>query len=276
MIKRTLSSVVLWAVVLGCLWRFRAAGAAALAALLAALTLLELYRLLAAAGWSPFAKLGAAFGALICAAPWLHARFGWREGLLPALAAVVFSIRALAERPPEKRAESLVSTLFGLAYVGLLLQFLVRIATPLPGDGLAPAGRLLLCVWLVAVAKFCDVGALLAGLAFGRHPLAPQVSPKKTWEGAAGGVLAAMAVGALGARLGGAHLPAGMAPWRAALVAAPVAAAAIVSDLVESAIKRRAEAKDSGGAIPGIGGIFDLTDSLILAAPVGYFLLGLR
>ncbi len=58
--------------------------------------------------------------------------------------------------------------------------------------------------------------------------------------------------------------------------AAPLAAVAIVSDLVESVVKRRADRKDSGGGIPGIGGFFDLIDSVILAAPVGYFLLGLR
>jgi phosphatidate cytidylyltransferase len=275
-IKRIASSVILWAVVLGALWRFRADGAVALAALLAAATLLECYRLLGAAGWAPFAKLGTFFGTLITVAPWLHARFGWRADVLPALAAIVFSVRVLGERPAEKRIEALASTLFGLVYVGLLLQFLVRIATPLPGDGFPPDARLFLCVWVVAVAKFCDVGALLAGLAFGRHPLAPRISPKKTWEGVAGGLVLAMAVGGLGAALVGSRLLPGLTPLRAALLAAPIAGAGVVSDLVESALKRRAAIKDSGGVIPGIGGIFDLSDSLILAAPVGYFLLGLR
>ena len=82
-----------------------------------------------------------------------------------------------------------------------------------------------------------------------------------------------MGVGALVAWLGRGVLPAGLTPGRAALAAAPLAVVAIVSDLVESVFKRRAALKDSGGGIPGIGGIFDLTDSLILAAPVGYYLL---
>ena len=64
-------------------------------------------------------------------------------------------------------------------------------------------------------------------------------------------------------------------PGRAALIAIPVAGLGIVADLVESVIKRRANLKDSGRAIPGIGGMFDLSDSMILAAPVGYLLLGL-
>ncbi|MGD1032750.1 MAG: phosphatidate cytidylyltransferase, partial [Opitutaceae bacterium] len=67
-----------------------------------------------------------------------------------------------------------------------------------------------------------------------------------------------------------------LTPARAALVAVPVATVAIVSDLIESILKRNAAIKDSGSAIPGIGGIFDISDSLVLAAPVGYFLLGLR
>ncbi len=276
MTKRVTSTFFLWAIVLGGLWFFRTGGAVAIIAILSALTLVELYRLLASAGWAPFAKLGTAFATLIVAAPWLQARFGWRAELLPGLAAVVFSVRALGERPPDKRVESLLSTLFGVAYVGMLLQFLVRIVTPMPGDAVSPGVRLVLCLWVVAVAKFADVGGLLAGLAFGRHRLAPDISPKKTWEGAAGGVSMAMGVGALLAWAAGRHFPADLPPWRAAVLAAPVAVAGMVSDLVESAIKRRASIKDSGGLIPGIGGIFDLTDSLLLAAPVGFILLGLK
>jgi len=127
----------------------------------------------------------------------------------------------------------------------------------------------------VAVAKFCDVGALLTGLAIGRHHMAPQISPKKTWEGAVGGVLVSMGVGALLAWWWAPHLPGHMTPLVAAVIASPIAMVAIVSDLIESIIKRRATIKDSGGLIPGIGGIFDVSDSLILTAPLGYLLFGL-
>jgi len=171
--------------------------------------------------------------------------------------------------------EALSSTLFGLVYVALLLQFLVRIVTPLEGDSIPQEGRLILCLWVVVVAKFCDIGALLTGLAIGRHPMAPMTSPKKTWEGAAGGVLVGIGAGALVAWLGRGTLAETMGPVRAAILSAPVAVVAVISDLVESSIKRRASFKDSGGGVPGIGGIFDLSDSLILAAPVAYFLLGL-
>jgi phosphatidate cytidylyltransferase len=281
MAKRVVSTITLWIGVFAVLGFFRTGGGVALIAILSVLTLREFYRLQAAAGGAPFSGLGMFFGGLITLAPWLEARFGGEahhfaaHSLIP-LAVVVFAIRILSERSPEQRVPALNSTLFGLVYVALLLQYLVRIATPLPGDSISPEGRLILCVWVVAVAKFCDTGALLAGLAAGRHPLAPTISPKKTWEGAIGGVLVAMLVGGIGARLGRTWLPASLTPIRAALIAGPVAVVAIVSDLVESIIKRQANLKDSGEAVPGIGGIFDLTDSILLSAPVAYFLLGLR
>ena len=273
MAKRITSTVVLWLAVLAVLWFFGTNGAIAVIVAVSVLTLRELYKLMSAAGNAPFSGLGLLFGGLITLAPWTEARYGIPSHPLVALAAVVFTVRILLERTPEKRVEALSSTLFGLVYVSLLLQYLVRIVTPVAGEGIPPAGRLVLCLWVVAAAKFCDVGALLTGLAIGRHPMAPVISPKKTWEGAAGGVVTSMAVGALVAWLGRGVLPASFGPLKAALLSAPVAAVAIVSDLIESVIKRRAALKDSGGGVPGIGGIFDLSDSLILAAPVGYFLI---
>ena len=272
MAKRIASTVVLWLGLFAVLFYLRNTGAVALIVAISVLTLREFYRLMAAAGYAPFEKLGMAFGGLITASPWVEARFGIPAYPLLALATVVFSIRMVGERQPEKRVESLASTVLGLVYVALLLQYLVRIVSPVPADTLLPEGRIILCLWVVAVAKFCDVGALLTGLAIGRHPMAPLTSPKKTWEGAVGGVVVSMGVGALVAWLGRSWLPAGATPLCAAIAAAPVAAIGIVSDLVESVIKRRVALKDSGAGIPGIGGIFDLSDSLILAAPVGYFL----
>jgi phosphatidate cytidylyltransferase len=273
--KRIASTVILWLVVFAVLWFFGTEGAVAAIALVSVLTLREFYRLLAASGQAPFAGMGLLFGALITLAPWTEARFHVPAHPLLALAVLVLCVRMLSEREPDRRVGSLTSTLFGLVYVSLLLQYLTRIATPLPGDSILPSARLVLVLWVVAVAKFCDVGALLTGLAIGRHPMAPLTSPKKTWEGAVGGVVVAMGVGALVAWLGREVLPARLTPLHAALLAAPLAAVAILSDLVESVIKRTAALKDSGGGVPGIGGIFDLSDSIILAAPVGYFLLQL-
>lgn len=273
MAKRILSTILLWTLVIGSLWGFRTDGAVALITLISVLTLREFYKLMQGAGLAPFDKFGMVFGALITVAPWIEVRYGLPARDALGLAVIVFSIRILGERHPENRVEALAGTLFGLVYVAFMLGYLVRIVTPVAGD--APASgttRLLLFVWLVAVSKFCDVGALLTGLAIGKHKMSPQISPKKTWEGAIGGVLISAGVGAFVAWLARGHLPPHMTPLGAALIAVPIAAVAIVSDLIESVIKRRAAIKDSGGIIPGIGGVFDVSDSLILTAPLGYFL----
>ena len=272
MVKRTLSTVALWTVVAAVLGFYRTNGALLLIGLISVLTLREFYQLMHAMGSRPFDKLGIFFGTLITLSPWFEARFLWPAHPLLALATIVFSIRLLGERTPENRVESLCSTLFGLVYVGLLLGYVTRIVTPLPADTITPDGRLLIALWVIVVAKFCDMGALLSGLAFGRHQMSPLISPKKTWEGAVGGVLFSMATGAIFAHFARHHFPPHMTPLVAALCAAPIAVLGIVADLVESAIKRRADRKDSGATIPGIGGMFDLSDSILLAAPVGYFL----
>jgi phosphatidate cytidylyltransferase len=271
--KRIFSTVVLWLALFAVLWFFRTIGAVIVITAISVLTMRELYILMAAAGNQPFTGMGLVFGGLITIAPWTYERYGIQPYLLLPLAVVACAIRIILERPPEKRVDTLTSTLFGIVYVAVMLQYLVRIVTPVQNDGISPNGRLVLCLWVVAVAKFCDVGALLTGMAIGKTPMAPLTSPKKTWEGAIGGVLVAMGVGALVAWLGRSILPTGMTPLRAALLAAPLAVVAIYSDLVESVIKRRAALKDSGGGVPGIGGVFDLSDSLILAAPVGYVLI---
>jgi phosphatidate cytidylyltransferase len=279
MAKRILSTVILWLLVIGSLWKFRTEGGIALITLISVLTLREFYKLMQGAGLAPFDKLGMTFGAIITVAPWLQANvpapYALFAGHALGFAVVVFSVRILGERDPQNRVEALAATLFGLVYVALMLGYLVRIVTPVADDRVGATGRLLLFVWLVAVSKFCDVGALLTGLAIGRHKMSPQISPKKTWEGAIGGIIVSAGVGAFVAWLARDHFPAHMHPLGAALVAIPIAAVAIVSDLIESIIKRRATIKDSGGIIPGIGGVFDVSDSLILTAPIGYFLFGL-
>ena len=270
--KRIFSTVLLWTIVGSSVWFFRTNGALVLATIISVLTLREFYQLMHGAGYDPFDKFGMTLGGLITLGPWLRVQFGWPTELLLPLAVVVFAVRLLGERTPETRVESLASSLFGLAYVAVMLSYLVAIITPLPGDTISADGRLLLCLWLVMVTKFCDMGALLSGMAFGRHKMSPQISPKKTWEGAVGGVLISLGTGALFAWLARAQFPAHMTPLVAALIAAPIAIVGVVADLVESVLKRRANMKDSGNSIPGIGGMFDLSDSIILVAPIGYFL----
>lgn len=273
--KRIFSTVLLWTVVGLALWFFRTTGALVLVTLISVLTLREFYQLMHGSGYDPFDKFGMFFGGLITLAPWLEANSGWPMHLMLPLAVVVFAVRLLGERTPETRVESLASTLFGLVYVAFMLQYIVKILTPLPHDTVTADGRLLLALWLVAVTKFCDMGALLSGMAVGRRKMSPTISPKKTWEGAAGGVLFSMGIGAAIAWFARDQFPDHLTPLMAALLALPIAILGIVADLVESVLKRRANMKDSGATVPGIGGMFDLTDSIILVAPVGYFFFGL-
>ena len=130
---------------------------------------------------------------------------------------------------------------------------------------------LFMALWLVMATKFTDMGALLVGISVGRHKLAPTLSPKKTWEGAVGGVVICVASSAAFAHFAAVLLPPGFTPLFAALVALPVAVASIFADLLESAFKRECGVKDSGGLLPGIGGVFDLTDSFMLSAPLAYY-----
>ncbi len=120
-----------------------------------------------------------------------------------------------------------------------------------------------------------DTGAYLAGTRLGRHKLAPTISPGKTWEGVAGGVLLALAVAAAGGALLGIR---GIAFVPLLLLALLTVAAAIVGDLFESLLKRHALVKDSGTLFPGHGGILDRLDSVFAALPLfvlGKLLLGL-
>ena len=271
--KRIFSTFFLWALIIGCVHFLGTTGGVWLICAVAVLTLREFYQMVHRMGLQPFDKFGMSLGALVMLAPF------YAQKLLPAapelaapgtiLAAsvVVFALRILGERQPHNRVETLAWSLFGVLYVPFMLSYLVRIAV-IPGPH--EKTGLMLMVWLIAVSKFSDVGALLAGLAFGRHKMAPDISPKKTWEGAVGGVALSACVGAVLAHYLAEFYPAGFSPLAAACVAVPIAVLAIVSDLIESVIKRRADTKDAGQTIPGIGGMFDLSDSLILTAPAGY------
>jgi len=279
-LSRILSTVVLWTIILGSLWCFGAHAAVVLLTVLSALTLWEFYGLTAKMGAKPFRWMGVGFSIAMTAGPYYLMFFqaeqdeflGLAAIMMPAflvLALLVSCIRVLGERDHTNRVETIAATIGGLVYVPFMLQFLVGILT-FDADS---NDNLALCLWVVAVSKFCDVGALLTGLAIGKHKMAPEISPKKTWEGAAGGVLMSAGIGAGIAFLAASYLPEELTPPIAAGIGAVLAVVTIISDLIESVIKRRAGAKDSGRLIPGIGGALDLCDSLILTAPVAYFLL---
>jgi phosphatidate cytidylyltransferase len=272
---RIFSTVVLWTVVLGSLWLLETHAAVALITLLTAATLWEFYGLMEKMGQRPFRWMGVTLSVLMTAGTYYLALVvddpdvlaSVPSGLL-VVGLIASCCRVLGERDTDSRVEAIASTTLGLLLVPYMLHFLVRILMRE-----APSTEnLTLCLWIVAVSKFCDVGGLLTGLALGRHKMAPSISPKKTWEGTVGGLVFSMGIGAAIAYFASGQLPESLTPSVAALIALPLAITTVISDLIESAIKRRADIKDAGKLIPGIGGAFDLTDSLILTAPVAYFI----
>jgi phosphatidate cytidylyltransferase len=133
---------------------------------------------------------------------------------------------------------------------------------------LAPEdGRLRIILFFV-VTVASDVGGYAAGVLFGRHPMAPSLSPKKSWEGFAGSVVLCCVAGAVGLRL-----MLGGPVWGGVVLGVVAAAGATVGDLVESSIKRDLGIKDMGRLLPGHGGIMDRIDSLVVTAPLVWGLL---
>ena len=117
----------------------------------------------------------------------------------------------------------------------------------------------------IFVVKSSDIGAYTFGKLFGKHKLSPRISPKKTWEGLAGAVVAAALVSVAFTAVSGI-----MKIWVAPIFGAGMAVIGQLSDLAESMLKRDAQQKDSSNHVPGFGGILDVIDSLLFAAPVAY------
>jgi phosphatidate cytidylyltransferase len=255
----------------------------ALALLLTAVGLREFYAMARSSGSSVFAGTGLALGAL-----WVTVVFvDLNASVLPAMGAfrhwescagglllLCLFARLFAAQSSSDPLRSLGLTLFGIAYVPVLLSFMVRLALwETPTEWLAPIGvtgrRLLL--YAVVVVKCSDIGAYTAGRLAGRRPMFPRLSPKKTWEGFWGGMATAVGTSVLFSVLGGSALgalPFGLA--HAVTLGLLLGATSVTGDLFESLIKRSAGAKDSSGLIPGNGGMLDVFDSLLFTAPVVY------
>jgi phosphatidate cytidylyltransferase len=176
--------------------------------------------------------------------------------LLTALACLVWR---LAEGPVGYLRDTSTAVLIAL-YVPFLAGFAVLLA--LPDDGLRRV------VAFIATVVCSDVGGYAAGATLGRHPMAPTVSPAKSWEGFAGSTLACTVGGVafLGLYF---HLP----WWQGALFGLAIVVTATLGDLGESMIKRDLGIKDMGALLPGHGGLMDRLDSLLPAAAVSWLLL---
>ena len=158
-----------------------------------------------------------------------------------------------------------MAAFFGMVYAGVMMSFIYQTRLLEEGQWL---------VWLIFICSWgCDTCAYCVGVLFGKHKMAPVLSPKKSIEGAVGGVVGAALLGALYAWAIG-NFDAGFAhaPWMYAVLCGVGALVSMVGDLAASAIKRQENIKDYGKLIPGHGGILDRFDSVIFTAPIIYFL----
>ena len=195
------------------------------------------------------------------AAIWV-CEYWWNDrAVLAALALTVVAVFAWRlPGGPDGYLRDVMAGLFALGYVPFLAVFIVALLAPADG-----ARRVLIFI----VLNVCvDVGGYFAGSLLGRHPMARVISPSKTWEGLAGSVLICLAGGAvLIPWLLHGHV------WQGIVTGVAAAAAAVVGDLAESAIKRDLQIKDMGTLLPGHGGVLDRIDSHLVAAPVTWLLL---
>jgi len=230
------------------------------------LGLLEFFRMAQFKGIRPATKTTLVAVQLLLVTTQLASGGGWFAGdvaaaVLPASGAVICGWLLL--QPVTGTIADIAASIFGLFYLGFLPSYWIRLRD-LEGSGLALT--LLACFLIVAT----DIGSYVVGRRLGRHPLSP-ISPGKTVEGALGGVVCSMAVGALGGTWIG---------WSwgwliGAVLGAVVAVFALVGDLTESMMKRDAGLKDSGDAIPGHGGVLDRIDSYLFVPAVVYSLVTL-
>lgn len=254
MIKRTLSALIFVPLILAAVW-FGYPWFLGFLLLVGLLGAAEFYRLVERSGPRPFRFLGMFFVLSFIAG----AHFSTPElPLLVSSAVVVTLLRSLFQ--PGDAWASWAWTIAGIFYLGWTLQHFLLLRSL--EDGAAWVIFTLLVTFAV------DTGAFFAGQALGRHRLAPRLSPGKTWEGAAGGVVSGLVATLVLAIL---LRPYGLALSLLLLLGFLIGIFAQLGDLVESALKRGAGAKESAKLIPGHGGLLDRLDSIVFTVVLVYY-----
>jgi phosphatidate cytidylyltransferase len=257
--------------------------------LFSALTLYEFYRLCERGGLAVSKTLGILGGVVwigaLFALP-LHVEHGLprnfpHECLL--LALMFFGLLSWLLLNPKARdpLRNAAVTALGFCYLPFMLSFFLRLAQwGSTGPFEITRAGVVLVFYTALVLKMCDAGAYACGLAFGRHGrhrMFPRVSPKKSWEGFWGGMVVAVAssVGAVAVARNLSPIPAGplaqVSLWHAVTLGLVLGVVGVLGDLIESLFKRTVDVKDSGGYLPGIGGVLDVFDSLVFAPAVVFF-----
>ena len=184
--------------------------------------------------------------------------FDSRFRLMSILAAFIVIMAVYVFTFPKYKSRHAFAAFTGVIYTGVMFScvYLTR---------MLPAG--IYHVWLIIIASAgCDTAAYFTGVFLGRHKMAPVLSPKKTWEGAAGGIIGAAVLGVLFALIFKQNIPMYL------LISLIGSVVSMIGDLTASAIKRNMDIKDYGRLIPGHGGMLDRVDSIIFTAPVVYYL----
>jgi len=282
-VRRTGSTLFLWALVCAVFLSQRSWAFLGLIGLLTVIATLEYFRMLRAAGVSCFPRFGLVLSVAYCAVLYGFLIAGnmpppWLEALAFFIAlAGAFTLQL---REPVRGIESLLAvaaTVLGFGYIAFLFNFTAHLIFAVPGGldipGSVGAPGAFLLLWLLAVTKFTDMGAYITGSAIGRHKMIPHISPAKTWEGFAGALLFAQLAACGLYALFPEHL-AFFGGWNHVVILGfLLAVLAVIGDLAESIVKRALDAKDSGRMLPGIGGSLDLIDSVCFTAPALYFYL---
>ena len=197
-----------------------------------------------------------------------HADF-WHNlsGIVAGFVLVVFLYEMATFTAPGRSVERMALTLLIIGYLGLLPCFFAQIRW-LSEDHQANSVRLALAAF---VPKCCDIGAYFTGRLLGRHKMTPVLSPKKTWEGAIGGLATAALVTIAIDRLAPTATPILRHDfaWEIGF-GLTVGLAGMLGDLAESLIKRDCQTKDASAVVPGFGGVLDVVDAIIFSAPVSY------
>lgn len=194
------------------------------------------------------------------------------QGLLLGLGFVWIALRQFQRYGTDHFIANVGGTTLGLCYIGLLPSMLANLILISP-EAQPSQGHILLLL-VVATVKMGDIGAFVGGKNFGKHKMAPSISPGKTWEGFIASFIGALAGSYIFIGLviycGGSNPFPGW--WQAGVWAIILGPIGVLGDLWESGVKRDLAVKDSGQTIPGFGGILDVFDAIILAAPVAYLL----
>ena len=280
-LRRLLSTVILWAVVLGAMFSGNALlSNAVFLLILCTLTvvgLLEFYGLAAKVGLFCFKVIGIIGGLLLIIGTFLH--FSGKLGISGTAARVNdfeisfiilfvlgLCVRQFLSKSNTTGIVAISTTLFGLMYVPWLLNFIQKI-NYFPG-----VNGVYYVLYFIVVTKFSDTGAYITGSLIGKTKMIPRISPGKTWEGFGGAILFSVGASVAFAHLARSKVPEFTLP-HAVILGLILASTAVIGDLIESLFKREAGVKDSGGFFPGIGGILDLLDSLLFNAPLMYLYL---